>query len=140
MLQQDKKHSRSERLGRWAEQRAAAYLQQHGFDLLHKNFHSRFGEIDLIMRREHELIFVEVKARSNAQFGQALEMITPAKQQKMIKTALCFLDVYPDYQQYNCRFDAVCIQFKQQIAKSIQQDFSQLAYDLDWIESAFTLD
>lgn len=130
----------SQKIGQWAEQHAIQYLQAQGFQLLWQNFHSRFGEIDLILRRADELIFVEVKARSNRQFGEAVEMITPQKQRKIIKTAMYFLTCYPQYQAYSCRFDAVCIQFTQQIAKKIQQDFSQLTYDLHWIESAFTLD
>ena len=38
------------------------------------------------------------------------------------------------------RFDVICFDFKQQIAKNLQQDFSQLAYDQQWIENAFTID
>ncbi|MEB3767927.1 YraN family protein [Acinetobacter sp. MD2] len=140
MSQKLKQQTSSSQLGQWAEQQALDYLQQRGFELFQRNFHSRFGEIDLILQRGEELIFVEVKARSNTQFGHALEMITSAKQQRMIKTALYFLACYPQYQAFSCRFDAVCIQFKQPVAKMLQQDFSQLPYDLVWVESAFTLD
>lgn len=130
----------SKKIGQWAEQQAALYLQAQGFQLVEQNFHSRFGEIDLIGLRGDELVFVEVKARSNVQFGEAVEMITLQKQRKIIKTAMYFLTCHPQYQYCSCRFDAICIQFTQQIAKKIQHDFSQLTYDLDWIESAFTLD
>ena len=54
-----------QQLGTWAEQQAAQLMQQQGFQLLTANYHSRYGELDLILVREQELIFVEVKARAH---------------------------------------------------------------------------
>jgi len=48
-------------LGQWAEQQALVILQQQGFRLVTQNFHSRFGEVDLIVERGQELVFVEGK-------------------------------------------------------------------------------
>ena len=39
-----------------------------------------------------------------------------------------------------CAFDVMCFDFAEKIAKTVQQDFAQLRYDVDWIENAFTLD
>lgn len=130
----------SQQLGQWAEQRAQHYLQQHGFTLLLRNFHSRFGEIDLIVEKDHELIFVEVKARQPTQWGRACEVITLAKQRKIMHTALLFLQQSPQYEPYAVRFDVICIDFLQPIAKIPQHGFSSSAYDLAWIENAFTFD
>jgi putative endonuclease len=54
-------------LGQWAEQTALLFLQSQQYQYVNKNYHSRFGEIDLIVKRGNELVFVEVKARSATQ-------------------------------------------------------------------------
>jgi Holliday junction resolvase-like predicted endonuclease len=80
-------------LGRQAEQAAAAYFQQQGYQILAANYAvPRLGELDLIMRRDDRLVFVEVKARSDAvAFGGLPATITKAKLGRMRKTAACYL-------------------------------------------------
>ena len=51
-------------LGTVYEQKAAAYLQQQGYEILECNFRCRIGEIDIIAREGEYLCFVEVKYRS----------------------------------------------------------------------------
>ena len=127
-------------MGAWAEHQAGLFLTANGFQVLHKNYHSRFGEIDLIARNAQDLIFVEVKARSQTKYGQSHEVISNSKQKKIIKTALTYLSEYPDMSDLYCRFDVICFDFQQQFAKTVQHDFSQFLYDLNWIENAFTFD
>ena len=55
--------------GAAAEDQALHFLQQRGLILVERNYHCRFGEIDLIMRDGKTLVFVEVKARSGSGFG-----------------------------------------------------------------------
>ena len=57
--------------GRAAEDLAATFLQQQGLTLVERNYHCRFGEIDLIARENATLVFVEVRMRSGAAFGAA---------------------------------------------------------------------
>ena len=128
------------KLGQWAEQQALKLLREHGFQLLVANYHCRYGEIDLIVHKAQELIFVEVKARSVTQYAQSCESISFSKQRKIMKSALCFLHAYPEYQTCYCRFDVICFDFSKQFAKTIQQDFSKFTYDQQWIENAFTFD
>jgi putative endonuclease len=91
-----------------AEKLAATFLANNGLKLITQNYHCRFGEIDLIMTDAKTLVFVEVKLRSNSQFGGAAASITPQKQQKMILTAQHYLQQYVKNQsQTACRFDAV---------------------------------
>ncbi len=127
-------------LGQWAEQQALKLLQTQGFTLIVANYHCRYGEIDLIVQKDQELIFVEVKARSVTQYAQSCETISSSKQKKIMKSALCFLNAQPQFQEFYCRFDVICFDFPQKIAKTVQQDFSNFHYDLQWIENAFTLD
>jgi len=127
-------------LGQWAEQQALALLQAQGFALIVTNYHCRYGEIDLIVQNDQELIFVEVKARSATQYAQSCETISFSKQKKIMKSALYFLNTHPQFQQFYCRFDVICFDFFQQFAKTIQQDFSKFTYDQQWIENAFTFE
>ena len=127
-------------LGQWAEQEAVKLLLQHGYDIVKLNYFSRFGEIDVIAQSQQELIFVEVKARTPTQMGHAFEVVSQSKQQKMIKTAFKFLQQYPQYEQYYCRFDVIGFDLHHKIAKNVQQDLSKISYDQSWIENAFTLD
>ena len=127
-------------LGQWAEQTALLFLQSQQYQYVNKNYHSRFGEIDLIVKRDNELVFVEVKARSAGSYAEACEVISYSQQRKIIKTAQFFLQRYPNYYNFDCRFDVICFDFPQKLAKTVQPDFSKLQYDQQWIKHAFTLD
>ncbi len=107
--------------GQAAEQLAAAYLQRQGLTLIERNYRSRFGEIDLIMRDGKEVVFVEVRLRSNGMFGGAGASITAAKQQKLVRTAEDYL---ARHGASACRFDAVLM-----AALDDRQ--------LEWIRNAF---
>jgi len=87
-----------------AEKLAATYLVNHGLKLITQNYHCKYGEIDLVMKDAKILVFIEVRLRSNSQFGSAGASITPQKQQKLILTAQHYLQQHGDYQ---CRFDAI---------------------------------
>jgi putative endonuclease len=91
-------------LGTDAEQVAATYLQQQGLTLITRNYHCRFGEIDLIMHDGKTLVFVEVRMRSSASFGGAGMSITSSKQQKLTRTAEHYLQ---QHGSAACRFDVV---------------------------------
>ena len=67
------------------------------------------GEIDLVMRDDDTLVFVEVKYRSRSTHGQAVEMVTRKKQSKIIATAMAFLQRNPKYQNQNARFDVLAL-------------------------------
>ena len=94
-------------IGQAAEQRALDYLEQQGLKLIAANYHSRFGEIDLILRDGDVLVFAEVRMRSGKDFGGARASITMAKQAKLIKTAQHYLMQFS--RPPACRFDAVLL-------------------------------
>ena len=135
-----KSNQQNKAVGQWAELTALKYLQSQAFEYVQQNYHSRFGEIDLIVKRQTELVFVEVKARSAGSYAAAYEVISAAQQQKIIKTAQLFLQQYPQYEDFDCRFDVICFDFPKKFAKTVQPDFSKLQYDQQWIKHAFTLD
>ena len=65
---------------------ALSFLESKGHQLVQKNFHSKFGEIDLITRYENELYFTEVKAFSSARVIHPIHHITKSKINKINKT------------------------------------------------------
>ncbi len=95
------------KLGDWGEGLAATAYQNRGFTLVEKNWHCRYGEIDLIVADDTWLVFVEVKLRKNKAFGQAYEAVTPSKQEKLRITAELYLAQHPT--QLQPRFDVVSI-------------------------------
>ena len=91
-----------------AEERAAAYLAGRGLAIVARNFRTRLGEIDLVAREGEVLVFVEVRLRSSAGFGGALESITPRKQRRIAAAAESFLRGFR--QPPRCRFDVVALE------------------------------
>ncbi len=76
--------------GKLGEDAALAYLMKKGYRLLARNYRARRCEIDLVMENEPYLVFVEVKARSNKDFGLGREAVTPVKQRNIVKAAEYF--------------------------------------------------
>ena len=114
-------------VGDIGEQLAADYLTTQGLTLLDTKFHCRLGEIDLVMKDQSTIVFIEVKYRKNSLFGGAISAVSPKKQQKIIKTALFYLQ-HRGLKEYNtpCRFDVVAI-------------LGNFNYpDISWLKNAFT--
>ncbi len=91
--------------GAWGEALAAEYLRKKRYMLVAAGYQSRFGEIDLIVKNKHYLVFVEVKTRKNANFAQAREFVDRRKQDKLRVTASIYLSLNPTDLQP--RFDVI---------------------------------
>lgn len=83
---------RRQELGRQGEAAAAVWYENQGFKVLHRNWRVRAGELDLICARGDTVVFVEVKTRSSTRYGLAAEAVTPAKQRRIRKLAMIWLD------------------------------------------------
>ena len=77
--------------GDWGEALAAEYLEARGCRIVEREWHCRFGEIDLIAEQEGTLLFVEVKLRTNLRYGMPREYVTAKKQEKLRAAALLYL-------------------------------------------------
>ena len=93
--------------GALREEAAALFLSQHGFKVTDRNFYSRQGEIDIIGWDGNELVFVEVKYRRSQAHGVPSEAVTPAKQQKIRKTASFYIYTQRIPDTIQVRFDVV---------------------------------
>lgn len=71
---------------------AIRYLQQQGYLIVDTNVSYRSGEIDIIAQKENEYIFFEVKTRTNNQFGDIIESLTPQKTIRLFKTVFAYCD------------------------------------------------
>ncbi|MFV2056150.1 MAG: YraN family protein [Thiohalomonadales bacterium] len=109
-----------------AESRVLNFLQKKGLHLIERNFRCKLGEIDLIMRHQRDVAFVEVRMRNNTSFGHAVETITRNKQLKIIRAASYYLQLNPRFAQMGCRFDVVSV--------TKRMDHGE---NFDWIEDAF---
>ncbi len=78
-------------LGAKGEDCAARYLENTGYTVVRRNYHSRMGEIDIIAENGEFIIFAEVKARNNNTMCAPAEAVDMRKQKKIIKTALMYI-------------------------------------------------
>ena len=92
-------------LGSWGEKLAASFLRRKGYRILERNYSCRFGEIDLIASKDGYVCFVEVKLRKNADFAQAREFVTYAKQRRILTSASLWLAAHESDLQP--RFDVI---------------------------------
>ena len=92
-------------VGAWGEAVAADFLRKKGYRLIATNYHSRFGEIDIVAANRKFLVFVEVKLRKSADFAKALEHVDFHKQNRIRTTAEIYLSEYPTKLQP--RFDVI---------------------------------
>ena len=97
-------------LGDRGEKLAARYLKSLGFKIIRRNYSSPFGEIDIVARQNDTLVFVEVKSRTEGLEGSAEYAVTTKKQNKITKTALCYLKEHR-LRDVDCRFDVVTVHF-----------------------------
>lgn len=112
-------------LGNDSENLAGRFLEQKGYEFVENNFSCKRGEIDLIVRKENLLVFVEVRSKSSAQYGQPLETVNCKKQEKIHKAAEYYLYLHPELAELYCRFDVISILWQEGKAR------------LNWIADAF---
>lgn len=110
--------------GKIGEDTVCEYLIKKGRQILARNYHSRYGEIDIIVRDGEYTAFVEVKTRLSRAFASPCEFVDLKKQDKIIKTAALYMQ-------------------KMQTDSAMRFDVAEVIYngndveDLNYIENAF---
>lgn len=79
------------KLGVLGEKQAKDYLIKNKYKILKTNYVCPIGEIDIVAKQNDVIVFVEVKTRSNTNFGLPRESVTKTKQNKIRSVATCFL-------------------------------------------------
>lgn len=97
--------------GKTGEQQARDFLEDKGYQMIEINHRNQRGEIDLIMRDNDWLVFVEVKLKTSSVWGEPEEMIDKRKLFRVKNAAEAFLVLRPDVSidLKKFRIDAVCI-------------------------------
>ncbi len=93
--------------GDWAEDKAAAFLEAHGFTLLERNWRYKRAEIDIIAKENGILVFVEVKMRAYVHYGRPEEMVDKRKQRLIIDAAMAYMREIG--YEWEIRFDILAI-------------------------------
>lgn len=94
------------RFGIIGEKIAQDYLRNKGYEILETNFYTKRGEIDIIVRKDKFIIFVEVKTRTNLNFGTPSMAVNSTKKKRIKNTAKIFLYINR-LSKYDVRFDVV---------------------------------
>lgn len=122
-------------IGQGGEAVVRQYLLQQGWQIHHQNWHSRWGEIDLIAQCDRTLAFVEVKTRKQLGWDVGgLMAVSLSKQEKLIKTAVLFLSENPALSELNCRFDIALVSYS---LNKITQESKYKFLLQEYIENAF---
>ena len=94
-------------LGKWGEQFAAEYLEKNNYEIIERNWFFDKAEIDIIARKDNELIIVEVKTRNSDFFGDPQDFVTPSKIKLLVKAANEF--IISNDLELEVRFDIIAI-------------------------------
>ena len=93
---------RAERRGHFAEYIASWWFRLSGYRVMARRWRAATGEIDLVVKRRYLLVFVEVKYRFDS---EQIATPSPRQCQRIRSTASLFLARYPNFSDYQCRFD-----------------------------------
>ena len=107
------------------ERVAESFLHEKGLKTVQRNYHGKFGEIDLVMLDGETLVFAEVRYRASRSHGGGAASVTALKQQRIARAARRFLQDQRRHAHRPCRFDVIAIGEARGRPR------------LDWIKGAF---
>jgi putative endonuclease len=96
-------------LGNTGEKLARDFLKKKGYKIRDTNFRCREGEIDIVAEKKGCLVFVEVRTKASSGFGSPEESVTFAKKEKLIASALTYLNNHQNLPE-SWRIDFVAVE------------------------------
>lgn len=127
MKSQIKKSTEAQIKGRMGEEAALHYLIKNGYKEVTRNYHSKYGEIDLIVKNAEYIVFAEVKERSIKAVERPSAWVDSRKRKKLIKTAVCYLT--ENYTELQPRFDVIEVIYN---GNELYVDHMENAFDVDY--------
>lgn len=106
--------SYKQEIGQDGENIAENYLKKENYQIIERNFRCKQGEIDIIAKDKNEIVFIEVKTRTNINYGNPAEAVNTPKQ-KHIKRATEYYVHINNLYKYYIRFDVIEIYYKNKI-------------------------
>jgi putative endonuclease len=97
-------------IGKLGEEKAIAFLRSQNFNILHTNWRYKKLEVDIIAESEGKIVFIEVKTRSSAEYGEPETFVSPKKQRFIVSAANSYL--IEKSIDSEARFDVIGILFK----------------------------
>lgn len=93
-------------IGKIGEQISARYLIDKGYKIVERNYRNKIGEIDIITLKSDVIVFIEVKTRTNLNYGYPYEAVDNKKKKTIIKTSLIYLS-NKNINNVQCRYDII---------------------------------
>lgn len=103
--------SHKQKIGKKGEYYAKEYLISQGYSYITSNFYTKYGEIDLIFKNKGNIVFVEVKTRTNLNFGFPEEAITKTKLKKIKLSFQQFFNSYPEFSRLIPKIEVITVLF-----------------------------
>ncbi len=113
-------------IGKQGEALAADHLRQKNYTIIEKNFRCKLGEIDIIAKDRHIVVFVEVRTKTSHTYGPAYNTVTYPKQKQVKRVALYYISKH-NLVKTQFRFDVIGIHIEPQTNQ----------HQIDHIQSAF---
>lgn len=114
--------------GKRGEQLAATYLRQRGYAIVQMNWRCPQGEIDIIARRDGELVFVEVRSRRAASTETAFESVSARKRERLVRAVHAYLNAHHLPTDSGWRVDVIAVALSAPSAERI----AHVEDALDW--------
>ncbi len=108
--------------GKLGEEIASKYIISKGGKVMERNYRTKTGEVDLIAKLNGELVFVEVKSRSNINYGYPSESVNNKKRRKIINVAKYYI-LDNSLENLSIRFDVIEIYLKEKKINHIVNAF-----------------
>lgn len=101
--------SKNKIVGKSGEDIACEFLKKNGYEIIERNFHySRMAEIDIIAKKKDTLVFVEVKTRSNENYGHPFEAVSHKKLEHIFKASQAYMQI-TDEEYKKFRIDIISV-------------------------------
>lgn len=108
--------------GKLGENIALKYIVSKGGKIIEQNYRTKIGEVDLIVKLNGELVFVEVKSRSNINYGYPAEAVDYKKRRKITNVAKYYI-LNNSLENLSIRFDVIEVYFKEKKINHIVNAF-----------------
>lgn len=116
-----------QQIGKNGEEIAREYLTKQGLTVIQNNYHTRYGEIDLIAKDQDEIVFIEVKTRRSQSHGQPQEAVNYSKQKNLILTARLYLKQF-NLEESDWRIDVIEVKLYQEAKNQITHIKNAVTY------------
>ena len=126
--------------GKQGEIIATNYLKKKKYKIIETNYTNKIGEIDIIAKKEDEIVFIEVKSRSSTKFGLPNEAVNITKQNKIHNVALYYLQTKQFIDEKYSKEEIDCLESIHEnllnLSKKHFNDASTYHFDLEKIYSS----